>query len=83
LGTIRQSHTTENQNGEAPKPFSRTNTMQETARVSKFERCKSAYVIFVICAMTVISSPAQTFKTLVNFNGTNGADPQEPLLPSQ
>jgi len=29
-------------------------------------------IVFVVCAATVIASPAQTFATLVNFDGTNG-----------
>ena len=33
---------------------------------------KRAYAIFVICAMTAISLPAQTLTSLHNFNGTDG-----------
>lgn len=31
--------------------------------------------VFVLCLATVIGSPAQTFTTLVNFDGSNGANP--------
>lgn len=33
-----------------------------------------------LCAATTIASPAQTFGTLLNFNGTNGALPESPLV---
>jgi uncharacterized repeat protein (TIGR03803 family) len=36
---------------------------------------KMACIVFVFCAATVIASPAQSFHTLVNFDGTNGASP--------
>src|SRR6202167_4681567 len=36
---------------------------------------KRACAVFALCATTAIASPAQTFTTLVNFNGTNGAQP--------
>ena len=38
-----------------------------TSRVSKV-----ACTIFVFCVAAVIASPAQTFKTLINFDGNNG-----------
>jgi uncharacterized repeat protein (TIGR03803 family) len=31
------------------------------------------FAILLLCAVTPIASPAQTFTTLVNFNGTNGS----------
>jgi uncharacterized repeat protein (TIGR03803 family) len=34
-----------------------------------------AYAVLLLCTATAIGSPAQTFKTLVNFDGTNGAQP--------
>jgi uncharacterized repeat protein (TIGR03803 family) len=34
----------------------------------------------LLCAVTVIASPAQTFKSLVSFNGTNGANPADSLV---
>jgi uncharacterized repeat protein (TIGR03803 family) len=36
---------------------------------------KTACIVFLFYAATAITSPAQTFKTLLNFNGTNGAQP--------
>jgi uncharacterized repeat protein (TIGR03803 family) len=40
---------------------------------------KKACAVFVFCAATAVSSPAQTFNTLVHFNGNNGAFPDMPL----
>ncbi|MBV8356800.1 MAG: hypothetical protein JO189_02535, partial [Deltaproteobacteria bacterium] len=34
----------------------------------------------VFCALTVIASPAETFTTLVIFNGTDGANPHATLI---
>jgi uncharacterized repeat protein (TIGR03803 family) len=36
---------------------------------------KTARAVCVLCALTAIASPAQVFKTLVTFNGTNGGVP--------
>jgi|HubBroStandDraft_5_1064220.scaffolds.fasta_scaffold29169_1 uncharacterized repeat protein (TIGR03803 family) len=36
---------------------------------------KKACAAFVVCAATAIAASAQTFTTLVNFDGTNGATP--------
>lgn len=41
---------------------------------------KVVFAIFLLCAATAIASPAQTFKTLVSFNGTEGANPAYSLL---
>jgi uncharacterized repeat protein (TIGR03803 family) len=43
--------------------------------VRKMSLSKKASIIFVFCIATTVASHAQTFTTLVNFNGTNGADP--------
>jgi uncharacterized repeat protein (TIGR03803 family) len=40
---------------------------------------KKAFAVFVFCATTAITMPAQTFTTLVNFSGTNGSGPAAPL----
>ncbi len=39
---------------------------------------KMACALLVLCAATAITSPAQTFRILVNFNGTNGGTPSGP-----
>ena len=46
-------------------------------RVGKLREMTSAYAcaLFLLCAATAIVSPAQTFTTLANFDGTNGAQP--------
>lgn len=44
------------------------------------DRGTKVFALFVLCAVTVIVSPAQSFKTLVNFNGTDGEHPFAPLL---
>ena len=36
---------------------------------------RKASSVFLLCAATVIASPAQTFKNLTNFNAANGAGP--------
>jgi uncharacterized repeat protein (TIGR03803 family) len=41
---------------------------------------KMACALFLFCAPTAITSPAQTFRTLKNFNGTNGDGPTGPLV---
>ena len=43
--------------------------------LDKLNPGKRAYAIFVLCAMTALALPAQTFTTLLSFNGTDGADP--------
>ena len=43
----------------------------------KFDWPKMASILFLLCAATAIALPAQTFTTLVNFNGTNGSLPLE------
>ena len=37
---------------------------------------KEASAIFLLAALTVMGSPAQTFSVLVDFDGTNGGEPQ-------
>ncbi len=41
---------------------------------------KVACALLLLCAATAIASPAQTFRTLVNFNGANGSYPQSSLV---
>ncbi|MGA7379572.1 MAG: choice-of-anchor tandem repeat GloVer-containing protein, partial [Terriglobales bacterium] len=48
--------------------------------MTKLNGWKMNCVVFVIFAATAIASPAQTFETLVNFNGPNGATPVYPGL---
>jgi uncharacterized repeat protein (TIGR03803 family) len=43
--------------------------------MTKLSAWKMACAALLICAMTVIASPAQTFITLVNFDGKDGAEP--------
>ena len=45
-------------------------------RVRKLSSWKTAGAVFLVCAATAIASPAQTFATLVNFDGTDGANPE-------
>jgi uncharacterized repeat protein (TIGR03803 family) len=42
--------------------------------VAKGDGCRVAYVVVLICASAIVS-PAQTFTTRLNFNGSNGASP--------
>jgi uncharacterized repeat protein (TIGR03803 family) len=41
---------------------------------------KTIGLVGVFCAAAVIASPAQTFTTLVSFNGTDGSGPDAPLV---
>jgi uncharacterized repeat protein (TIGR03803 family) len=41
---------------------------------------KRAYAVLVLCAATAIALPAQTFTTLVSFDGTNGQDSRAALV---
>jgi uncharacterized repeat protein (TIGR03803 family) len=41
----------------------------------KLSSWKAIYLLCVFCAIAAVSSPAQTFKTLVNFNGSDGSSP--------
>jgi uncharacterized repeat protein (TIGR03803 family) len=43
--------------------------------MSKFSSWKTILLLFAFCAAVAISSPAQTFKTLASFDGTNGGYP--------
>jgi len=44
------------------------------------DRGTSVFALFFLCAATAMVSPAQSFKTLVNFNGTDGEHPFAPLI---
>lgn len=46
----------------------------------KLSLSKITGIIFVFCATTAIFTPAQTFTTLLNFNGKNGAQPYRTAL---
>src|SRR5215469_15671667 len=41
---------------------------------------KRACTVIVLCALATLGSPAQTFTTLVSFNGSNGANPVAGLV---
>jgi uncharacterized repeat protein (TIGR03803 family) len=43
--------------------------------MSKLSLWKIICFVCVLCAVEAIGAPAQTFKTLVSFNGTDGANP--------
>jgi uncharacterized repeat protein (TIGR03803 family) len=48
--------------------------------LSKRRNYRTACAVLLLCIATAIASPAQTFLTLVNFNGTDGALPLGPLI---
>jgi len=41
---------------------------------------KRISVVLLLCAMTAIASPAQTFRSLVSFDGPNGGNPYAALI---
>jgi len=47
--------------------------------VGKASGWKMVCALFVLCAASTIASPAQTFRTVVHFHGTNGSLGQDPL----
>lgn len=50
--------------------------MKRATSLCLFVNCGNrACALLLLCAMAAIASPAQTFTTLVNFNGTNGVNP--------
>jgi uncharacterized repeat protein (TIGR03803 family) len=49
-------------------------------KMTKLGGWKWASTVFLFYAATLVASPAQIFRTLVNFNGTNGAHPLATLL---
>ena len=48
--------------------------------MSKRSLWKTILLLCVFCAVGAIGSPADTFKTLLSFNGTNGAEPATVLV---
>jgi len=44
--------------------------------MSKLGLLQAAGIVVVLCITTVIAAPAQTFKSLVSFNGTSGGNPE-------
>ncbi len=44
--------------------------------MTKLSAWKMTGVVFVLCAATTVAAHAQTFTTLVNFDGTNGGAPE-------
>src|SRR5260370_39978777 len=43
--------------------------------MSKLSWWKTIFLLCVFCTVAAISSPAQNLKTLLSFNGTDGAEP--------
>jgi len=48
--------------------------------MSKLSRWKIVSLVCVFCAVKAIGLPAQTFKTLLSLNGTDGNGPAGPLV---
>ena len=48
--------------------------------MSKLGLLQAAGIVLVLCTTAAIAAPAQTFNTLVSFDGTNGADPYAGLV---
>ena len=58
----------------------RASTKRIVSALGKLNWGKRAYAVFVLCAMTTIALPAQTFTTLYRFDYTDGADPEAALV---
>ena len=58
----------------------RASTKRIVSALGKLNWGKKAYAVFVLCAMTTIALPAQTFTTLYRFDYTDGADPEAALV---
>lgn len=50
--------------------------VRNTRGIRRFSPWKTACAAFLLCAATVIASPAQTFSTLFFFNGKDGSSPE-------
>jgi uncharacterized repeat protein (TIGR03803 family) len=48
--------------------------------MSKLSSWKTIFCVCVFCAVAAIASPAQTFTTLANFDGTDGVNPYAGLV---
>jgi hypothetical protein len=48
--------------------------------MSKLSWWKTICFLCVLCVVEAIGSPAQAFKTLVNFDGADGAQPSAALV---
>ena len=47
---------------------------------ARLNRCKHKYAILALCASTAVALPAQTFHTLLSFNGPDGVNPYAKLI---
>jgi hypothetical protein len=48
--------------------------------MAKLQGWRIGFVVFMLFAATVIAAPAQTFKTLASFDGTDGYNPVAGLV---
>lgn len=46
-----------------------------TGRAARMQILKAVCIVIVLCAVSMVATAATTFKALVSFDGTNGADP--------
>ena len=53
---------------------------QNTDKVGKLRLSKIAGMVFLFCVATAIAAPAQTFTTLLSFDGTDGSGPTAALV---
>jgi uncharacterized repeat protein (TIGR03803 family) len=53
---------------------------RKNGTVEKLGLLKIGYIAFVVCIATALASPAQTFTSLVSFNGIDGANPYAGLV---
>ena len=53
---------------------------QNTDKAGKLRLSKIAGMVFLFCVATAIAAPAQTFTTLLSFDGTDGSGPSAALV---
>jgi uncharacterized repeat protein (TIGR03803 family) len=53
---------------------------RKAGSVEKLSLPRTVGIVFAFCLAAAITSPAQTFTTLVNFDGTNGSVPEASLV---
>jgi uncharacterized protein (TIGR03437 family) len=78
MNQVRQTEWSSRREWSAPPPRNGEGISAGSAgRAQRAWRArKTAFAVMLLGALMAVAAPAQTFTTLVNFDGTNGEDPQ-------